>query len=74
MCEKGIQAIDVKPELHKTYNQWVTETCRRFSWGSGTCHNYYTTDSGDSPFLYPDDYKSFMKMRAECVLSQFDEC
>ena len=73
MHERGIVAIDAKPELYKSYNDWVVESCKRFSWGSGTCHNYYMDDAGRTPFLYPEDYKHFMKMRAGTKLDQFQQ-
>lgn len=71
MCEKGIKAVDARPELHQQYNSWVVESCKQFSWGSGTCHNYYMDDAGRTPFLYPEDYKHFMKMRASMTLDEF---
>lgn len=71
MRDKKIQAIDVKDELNKTYNQWIRENCVKFSWGSGTCKTYYTNEDGQSPFLFPADYKAFLKMRKECSLDEF---
>ena len=71
MCERGIKSIDVKPERHKAYNAWVVESCKQFSWGSGTCKNYYRDEDGHAPFLYPGDYKSFLAMRADCTIDQF---
>ncbi len=72
MLEKNICAIDADPTRQRQYNDWIKENCKRFSWGSGTCHNYYTRADGQSPFLYPADYKSFLKMRAGCTLDEFN--
>jgi cation diffusion facilitator CzcD-associated flavoprotein CzcO len=71
MCANDVQAVDVKPDLHRRYNDWIVEHCRQFAWGSGTCHNYYMNDAGHTPFLYPGDFRSFVKMRADCGLEQF---
>jgi cyclohexanone monooxygenase len=74
MCANDVKAIDVKPESHRTYNDWIVEHCRQFAWGSGTCHNYYMNDAGHAPFLYPGDFNSFLKMRKSCGLDQFAVC
>jgi cation diffusion facilitator CzcD-associated flavoprotein CzcO len=71
MCKKDIAAIDVRPELHRQYNDWVVDECKRFSWGSGACDNYYINASGHSLFLYPGNFKHFLQMRAETQLAQF---
>ncbi|TNF33681.1 MAG: NAD(P)/FAD-dependent oxidoreductase [Gammaproteobacteria bacterium] len=71
MRDQGVQAIDAKPSLFESYNSWVGKQCKQFAWGSGTCQNYYTDAAGHSPFLYPDDYASFMKMRDAITLDEF---
>lgn len=71
MCTQNVRAIDVNINNHKGYNDWIVDNCKRFSWGSGTCHNYYTNAAGHSPFLYPDDYQSFLAMRSDCGLDKF---
>jgi cation diffusion facilitator CzcD-associated flavoprotein CzcO len=73
MCENDVKAVDAKPELYRSYNDWVVKSCKQFSWGSGTCHNYYMDEQGRTPFLYPEDYKHFMKMRADMSLAQFQQ-
>ncbi len=71
MRKQNLLAIDAKPELTREYNDWVIENCKKFSWGSGTCNNYYMNDNGQSPFLYPAPYKQFLKMRRNCGLNEF---
>lgn len=72
MREQGVRAIDVKDDLHRSYNDWVSENCAKFSWGSGGCHNYYTNAAGHSPFLFPADYKTFLQTRSDCGLHEFE--
>ena len=72
MSSQGVQAIDAKADLTRHYNDWVIENCKKFSWGSGECHNYYINDNGHSTFLYPAPYKHFLKMRADCDLRYFE--
>lgn len=72
MRAKKVQAVDVNESLNKRYNEWIAENCVKFSWGSGSCKNYYTNADGQSPFLFPADYKTFLKMRQECTLEEFE--
>jgi cation diffusion facilitator CzcD-associated flavoprotein CzcO len=71
MNKQGVQAIDAKVEPTHNYNNWVVENCKKFSWGSGECHNYYINESGQSTFIYPGTFKAFLKMRANCKLDDF---
>jgi len=73
MRNKYVKAIDVQPDLTRKYNDWIIENCKNFSWGSGACNTYYVNEIGRSPFLYPANYKSFLKMRSECTLAEFIE-
>jgi cation diffusion facilitator CzcD-associated flavoprotein CzcO len=70
--QAGAQAISVKRDLHRDYNDWMLERFPKYSWGSPSCNSYYQTASGHVPFLYPDKYKLFKKEREQFSLSEFD--
>lgn len=71
MAKEGVRAIDVEKSKHDIYNDWIVDECKRFSWGSGACDNYYINEQGHSPFLYPANYKHFLAMRAGTILDDF---
>lgn len=69
---QNIQAIAPKAVLNDAYNQWMGTQFGKFSWGSSSCNSYYRTESGAVPFLYPGDYKSWVKLHDEIGLQDFD--
>lgn len=68
----GVQAISVRKDLHRQYNDWMLAQFPKYSWGSGACNSYYTRDSGHVPFLYPDRFKRFEQERRECSLEEYE--
>lgn len=68
----GASAIDVKEKELRSYNDWIIENRERFSWGVGTCTSYYRTPTGQTPFLFPGDFKTFKAQRQESGLHEFD--
>ena len=67
----GARAIDVRPEAHERYNQWVVEARAAFSWGRDSCNSYYRTPTGHTPFLFPGDVATFRRQRDEMTLADF---
>ncbi len=67
----GKRTLEVNDKLHASYNDWVMDECRNFSWGAASCTSYYQTPTGASPFLFPGDYKSFKKNRESTQLDEF---
>jgi cation diffusion facilitator CzcD-associated flavoprotein CzcO len=45
--------IDVRPEVQRAYNAWVSSASRTTVWQSG-CHSWYTTASGRNTNNWPD--------------------
>ncbi|WP_159931229.1 NAD(P)/FAD-dependent oxidoreductase [Oceanicoccus sp. KOV_DT_Chl] len=72
MRAEGVASIDVKRDLHAQYGEWLQQNIPLFSWGSGGCNTYYQTDSGHHPFIFPGDYKTFLKQRAESGLHEYE--
>jgi cation diffusion facilitator CzcD-associated flavoprotein CzcO len=50
---EGLGWIDVRPEVQRTFNTWVTVSSRTSVWESG-CHSWYTTASGRNTNNWPD--------------------
>lgn len=67
----GARTIDVRPEAHARYNDWIAEARSRFSWGVDSCNSYYRTSSGQTPFLFPGDVETFVRQREEMSLADF---
>ena len=67
----GARAIDVRPEAHERYNQWIVEARAAFSWGRDACNSYYRTPTGHTPFLFPGDVATFRRQRDEMTLADF---
>lgn len=67
----GARAIDVLPEAHERYNQWIVEARSAFSWGVDSCSSYYRTPTGHTPFLFPGDIEAFQRQRDEMTLADF---
>lgn len=68
----GARAIDVKPSSHRRYNDWIVEARSRYSWGVDSCHSYYRTPTGHTPFLFPGDHETYIRQRNETGLQDFD--
>ncbi len=68
----GARAIDVKPSSHRRYNDWIVEARDAYAWGVDSCTSYYRTPTGQTPFLFPGDYETFVRQRDETGLHDFD--
>jgi cation diffusion facilitator CzcD-associated flavoprotein CzcO len=69
----GLDWIDVRPEVQRAFNAWVTASSRTSVWESG-CRSWYTTASGrntnnwpDHTFLYRHRVRRFDLGRYRCV-------
>ena len=51
--EEGLDWIDVRPEVQRSFNAWVSATSRATVWESG-CRSWYTTASGRNTNNWPD--------------------
>lgn len=68
----GARAISVKPEVHRTYNEWMDARFPMFSWGNESCDSYYRNAAGRAPFLFPGDFALYAKLQDEGGLHEFD--
>src|SRR6185437_6729251 len=50
---EGLGWIDVRPEVQRAFNTWVTASSRTSVWESG-CRSWYTTASGRNTNNWPD--------------------
>jgi cation diffusion facilitator CzcD-associated flavoprotein CzcO len=51
--EEGLDWIDVRPEVQRSFNTWVGAASRTTVWESG-CRSWYTTASGRNTNNWPD--------------------
>jgi cation diffusion facilitator CzcD-associated flavoprotein CzcO len=51
--EHGLDWLDVRPEVQRTFNTWVDTASRTSVWESG-CHSWYTTAAGRNISNWPD--------------------
>ena len=57
----GARTLCVKPELHRSYNEWMDTQFGLYSWGSSSCNSYYRNAAGRAPFLFPGDFKTYLQ-------------
>lgn len=67
-----IQAIAVKPDVHRAYNDWMETQFPLYSWGSGSCSSYYMNASGRAPFLFPGDFTAYAALHEDISLDEYD--
>jgi cyclohexanone monooxygenase len=76
LCEKqaaGARAIAVKPDVHRSYNDWMLGEFPKYSWGAESCNSYYRTADGRAPFLFPGNFKLYAKLHDESGQHEYDE-
>jgi cation diffusion facilitator CzcD-associated flavoprotein CzcO len=71
MLAGGATRIAATGPLTREYNQWLDSQFAQFSWGSADCVSYYQTASGQSPFLFPGDFATFLRHKRATGLAQF---
>ena len=68
----GHRAIAVKPELHRSHNDWMATQFPLYSWGNESCSSYYRTASGQTPFLFPGDFKTWAKLHEQVSVADYE--
>jgi hypothetical protein len=53
LATAGPAALDVRPDVQRTYNDWVQEKVTATVWDRG-CTNWYRTASGKNTNNWPD--------------------
>jgi cation diffusion facilitator CzcD-associated flavoprotein CzcO len=51
--DEGLDWLDVRPDVQRTFNAWVEAASRTSVWESG-CHSWYTTPDGRNTNNWPD--------------------
>jgi cyclohexanone monooxygenase len=76
LCEKqaaGARAIAVKPDVHRSYNDWMLGEFPKYSWGAESCNSYYRSADGRAPFLFPGDFKLYAKLHGESGPHEYED-
>ena len=68
----GARTLCVKPELHRSYNEWMDTQFALYSWGSSSCNSYYRNAAGRAPFLFPGDFKTYLRFHEESGIHEYD--
>jgi cation diffusion facilitator CzcD-associated flavoprotein CzcO len=53
MEERGVTALDVRPEVQDAYNEELQKSLDGTVWTSGGCASWYLDDTGRNPTLWP---------------------
>jgi hypothetical protein len=67
----GAKTLEVKPEAHQRYNEWLASQFGRYSWGSPSCNSYYQNAVGHPPFLFAGDFKTYRRFHEEGGLHEY---
>jgi cation diffusion facilitator CzcD-associated flavoprotein CzcO len=68
----GARTLTVKPEVHRTYNDWLLERFPRYSWGAASCNSYYQNAEGRAPFLFPGCFADYAELHEETGVHEYD--
>ncbi len=68
MDERGLTAIEPRPEAQAAFNRRVAERLERTVWSTGGCASWYLDDHGRNTTLWP-----WFTFRLRTLLSRFDE-
>ena len=72
MRERGENVIEVKQDKFDSYNHWMDGRFQRFTWGTSSCHSYYTAGSDHPPFLFPGNFKEYAKLHESSGLHEYE--
>lgn len=71
MTQRGVQAIDVKREIHDGYNDEIQRAMQHTVW-LANCNNYYRHPNGKVVTQFPYSGTTFAEMLARVGLDAFD--
>ncbi|HKV18070.1 MAG TPA: NAD(P)/FAD-dependent oxidoreductase [Mycobacterium sp.] len=71
MAGAGVQAVDVKREVHDAYNAEIQRAMRDTVW-TANCNNYYRHPNGKVVTQFPYSGTTFVEMLARVQLDDFD--
>ena len=60
--DRGLAALDVKPERQKEFNHELQEKMNRTVWITGGCKSWYLTSRGKNTTLWPDTTVAYRKL------------
>lgn len=71
MARRRLQAIDVKREIHDSYNDEIQQAMQGTVW-LANCNNYYRHPNGKVVTQFPYSGTTFVEMLARVELAEFD--
>jgi cation diffusion facilitator CzcD-associated flavoprotein CzcO len=61
MSERGAGVVEVTPEAHAAYNDWIAERMQQTVWLTGGCNSWYLDANGRNTTLYPGYSSAFRR-------------
>jgi hypothetical protein len=72
MDERGLAALDVRPEVQDAYNEHVQQRLKGTVWTSGGCMNWYVDPrSGRNTTIWPGSTATFRRLMKRFTLADF---
>jgi 4-hydroxyacetophenone monooxygenase len=71
MFEKQLNSIDVKPEVHDEYNEWIDQGNRRMAWGLSDVSSWYKNASGRTAQNWPFSLLEYWEQTREIKTSDY---
>ncbi len=68
----GWSAMQVKEQVSREYNAWLSTKFDTYSWGNPSCNSYYRTADGFAPFLFPGGIKEYKALHDATDLQDFE--
>lgn len=65
LLENGVRALDVKPEVHDRYNEWIDEGNAKMTWGVSSVSSWYKGASGRVAQNWPYSMLEFWEQTQE---------
>ena len=71
MAAAGVRAVDIRREVHDTYNAEIQQAMDGTVW-LANCNNYYVHENGKVITQFPYSGTTFAEMLAQVKLDEFD--
>ena len=72
MRERGLAALEVKPEVQARWNRGLQKTLGKAIWSSGGCKSWYLNESGKNTTLWPGFTFRFRRLTRRFDLEAYD--
>ncbi|MGH8861170.1 MAG: flavin-containing monooxygenase [Jatrophihabitantaceae bacterium] len=71
MAERGIAALDVRPDVEAAWDEQVQRKLSRSVWNTGGCASWYLDGHGRNPTIWPDYTFAFARRLARFDLESY---